>query len=507
MTLITHGFSGNVTDWIIPMAQKIPGYDSFPGTNFSCYEIYLAEDAQGNYLPAQRRIGGIAATNAESGEIIVKLDWSQLAGSVFSGAPFSTVDIAPAFTSALLSTNFMPELGGRALAEFPLHLIGHSRGGSMMCEITRLLGAEGVWVDHLTTLDPHPLNNDGFDDTLVTFTVDGPARVYANVLFADDYYQENASIFGIDPSGEALSGAYTRRLVNLSGGYSQSHSDVHLWYHGTIDLETPASDSGAAITATERGLWWTAHEEGGVYAGFYWSLIGGGDRLSGDEPAGPGTGQVRDGFNKFWDVGAGLATNRYPLPANSGAWPNVIQFKLLTTNTVTLGATNGMKAFYQCGTDVSQEATLQVFLDDDFNPINGNSIEVCRQLVPGTGTNAVYIVTIQWAANPTLVAPGVYAMYARISAGGRIRYLYAPQLLTLKPSWVPPLLASLALTAGQARFTINGAAGQQIVVQASTNLVRWDPIATNILDGAAWNFVDTQSAGVPARFYRAVLMQ
>ena len=166
-----------------------------------------------------------------------------------------------------------------------------------------------------------------------------------------------------------------------------------------------------------------------------------------------------------------------------------------------------MKAFYQCGTDVSQEATLQVFLDDDFNPINGNSIEVCRQLVPGTGTNAVNIVTIQWAANPTLVAPGVYAMYARISAGGRIRYLYAPQLLTLKPSWVPPLLASLALTAGQARFTINGAAGQQIVVQASTNLVRWDPIATNILDGAAWNFVDTQSAGVPARFYRAVLMQ
>ncbi|PYM10691.1 MAG: hypothetical protein DME18_15755, partial [Verrucomicrobia bacterium] len=35
VTLITHGFSGNVTDWIIPMAQKIPEYYRFAGTNFS----------------------------------------------------------------------------------------------------------------------------------------------------------------------------------------------------------------------------------------------------------------------------------------------------------------------------------------------------------------------------------------------------------------------------------------------------------------------------------------
>ena len=41
VTLITHGFSGNVTDWIIPMAGKIPQYYRFPGTNFSCYEIYV----------------------------------------------------------------------------------------------------------------------------------------------------------------------------------------------------------------------------------------------------------------------------------------------------------------------------------------------------------------------------------------------------------------------------------------------------------------------------------
>src|SRR5437762_5043346 len=45
VTIITHGFNGNVTDWIIPMAEAMPQYSSFP--DFSCYEIYWVQDAQG----------------------------------------------------------------------------------------------------------------------------------------------------------------------------------------------------------------------------------------------------------------------------------------------------------------------------------------------------------------------------------------------------------------------------------------------------------------------------
>jgi hypothetical protein len=88
---------------VLPMAQKIPGYYRFPGTNFSCYEIYFGRDGQGNYVPTQERIGGVPPNSAESGENIVKLDWAQLAGGVFSGAPCSTTEIAPAFRSALSS--------------------------------------------------------------------------------------------------------------------------------------------------------------------------------------------------------------------------------------------------------------------------------------------------------------------------------------------------------------------------------------------------------------------
>ena len=95
------------------------------------------------------------------------------------------------------------------------------------------------------------------------------------------------------PNGQAIAGAYNRQLTNLNGGYSSSHSDVHLWYHGTIDLVTPATDTQASITTAERQTWWTAFEAAGTNTGFLYSLIGGGDRLSSAEPGGAGKGQRR----------------------------------------------------------------------------------------------------------------------------------------------------------------------------------------------------------------------
>jgi len=137
VTIITHGFNGNVTDWIIPMAQRIPNYDLFPGTEFSCYQITVASD----YSVTQSRIAGVGPLVSDSGEIVIKLDWSSLAVTLGN----STTDIADAVVPRLLSTSFIPELGGRSLAEFPIHLVGHSRGGTVVSEIARLLGQRGVW--------------------------------------------------------------------------------------------------------------------------------------------------------------------------------------------------------------------------------------------------------------------------------------------------------------------------------------------------------------------------
>jgi len=515
VTIITHGFGGNVADWIIPMAEKIPQYYRFFGTNFSCYEIDLLQDSQGNYVSTQREIGGVLPTGAESGEIIVKLDWSQLAGTLLGSAAYSTTELAPRFASALLSTNFIPQLGGRPLVELPLHFVGHSRGGSMICEIARLLGAQGVWVDHLTTLDPHPLNNDGFDDTLETFTVDAPARIFANVLFADNYYQQNSSLFGIDPSGERVAGAYNRYLSNLiyvsgvTGGYgnvSSSHSDVHLWYHGTIDSSTPTSDTQANITEFERKNWWFSYESRGAFAGFYYSLIGRGNRLAEDEPAGPGTSRIADGYNQAWDFGAGVSGNRFRLPSNDGSWPNIIKLNITGKNIFAVGQSTSLKYFYQFGQNNSQSADLQFYLDNDLNPWNANASQVYQATVSGSGTNFLRIGTNEFTPNPVTTIPGIYAIYGKITFGGRTRYLYAPELVQLKPSLRPPLLKQLFWTNNRLQFNVSGLPGQTLSVQRSADFRSWTSIATNTLSGFDWVFSDLGSGSDSHRFYRVVLL-
>ena len=199
------------------MASRIPEYDSFPGDAAANYKLTLTFDGS-SYFYQWTRTGGSPSTN-DSGEIVVKLDWSAVAGGFSAPYNRSTYEVAQVLAWALSQTNLISELNGHALAEFPLHLIGHSRGGSLISETSRNLGTNGIWVDHITTLDPHPLNNDGFIDP--PSVVDAPVRTYSNVLFHDNYWQNLGlgSFFG-DPNGEPVAGAYIRQLYDNSGGYS-----------------------------------------------------------------------------------------------------------------------------------------------------------------------------------------------------------------------------------------------------------------------------------------------
>jgi len=505
VTVVTHGYNGVVTGWVAGMASQMTNYPSFPGTNATTYTVVLTTDGTSFFYQWTR--AGAAPTNTDSGEIIIKLDWSQMAGGS-GNYNISTYDVAGVASYVLLQPNAISDLGGHALSELPVHLIGHSRGGSLVNEISRILGTNGVWVDHLTTLDPHPLNNDGNADPFIGAVVDASAKnTYANVLFHDNYWQQNGSFLGLDPSGESVNGGYNRRLDNLSGGYggvSPKHSNIHLWYHGTIQLVTPASDTEASISSSSRTSWWVTYEKKGTNAGFIYSRIGGGERASMDSPLGlPGNPMIRDGYNQNWDLGGGTATNRTLLPTNSGSWPNLIKFNLTSTNALMLGDPVGVSLYYQYGG--SSNLIAQFFLDQDFNPWNSNSVAVHSELPPATGINSVYHYPNLGLAT-TNVGPGLYSVYAKITDGIHTRYLYTPELLTLGSGFQPPVLGISQLGGNLFRISVSGVSSQTMVLQTSADLQSWLPLVTNTPTSSSWLYTNAIPLGQKAQFYRAVLV-
>ena len=490
LTIITHGLNSNIDDWVISMAQKIPRYPGYRGTNYSCYEIYFVSAGAG-YTVASRRLAGTLPT--ESGEIVVKLDWRQLANN-----SYSTYQVASMVVPKLLDTNFMADWPGHALAELPIHLIGHSRGGSLVCEMSNLLGTNGVWVDHLTTLDPHPLNNDGFSGFGIYTVVDAPAKTYENVLFHDDYFQTLDPIF----NGEPVAGAYVRQLANLDGGYSGvggSHSDVHLWYHGTIDLQTPTDDSVSPITPSQRQGWWTASESAGANAGFVYSLIGGGDRLSTNQPA--GGSRIRDGYNQRWNLGAGVQTNRTALSTNRGNWASLITMEP-RTNSVSFGQSISIGYIYQWARPDTSNAVIKLFLDDDWNPFNGNEQQLIQQGITGTGAAAVGSFNLISAVAATNATTGERPLFMQIIANGQSRYFYAAHPVTVMSSFAAP---SLAINRnGGLHLSVNGVIGQRIVLETSNDLQAWQSIATNWMTQSVWSYDDQKAIG-DRKFYRAAV--
>jgi hypothetical protein len=379
-----------------------------------------------------------------------------------------------------------------------------------MSEVSLRLGTNGVWVDHLTTLDPHPLNNDGFDlDWLAGYgAVDAPVRTYQNILFHDNYWEDLA----LAVYGEPVSGAYVRQLYNLSGGYQNigdphyPHSNAHLWYHGTVDERNPGNDTEAQITSTEFGNWYVPYENYSVSAGFKWSLIGRGIRTSSDQPVGAGYPAIRDGYNQTWDLGAGTSANRTALSANNGNWPNLIKLNRIDTNQVVQGQSTSVKFFYQWAQPNTTNATVSFYIDDDFNPLNANQKLLKQMSVPGNGASYVSYGTVSLTLDATNAAPGYHALYAKITGGGRSRYLYAPELVQIVSIRQPPTLDLTRLNASQFRIGINGLVGQTIILQNSTNLLQaWLPLATNTLASSPWLYTNSPPSSPGRRFYRAVL--
>jgi len=124
-----------------------------------------------------------------------------------------------------------------------LHLVGHSRGTSVMTHTSRRIVAAGIDIDHLTLLDPHPV--DGIEGDDPVDWGDRVAGVYQGVEWSDTYWRKDFSFY--DFAGQLVSGSYARNLEcafpeEIPGGID--HSRVHAWYHGTIDLSAGSDEVG-----------------------------------------------------------------------------------------------------------------------------------------------------------------------------------------------------------------------------------------------------------------------
>jgi hypothetical protein len=427
-----------------------------------------------------------------AGELILMLDWGPL-----SANSTTTFDVARVVAPLFGQTNLVSGLEGHALGEFPIHLIGHSRGGSLISELSKRLGERGIWIDHVTGLDTHPINGDA------------PVAGYENVLFADSYFETSSFLHLLD--GEAIPGSFWRKQTTATGGYDfpfDWHSDIHLWYHGTIDLSPAASNNDdVTITSTMRDTWWAPSEQEGTNAGFVYTSAGGGDRLSTEQPNGSNSSPVRDGFNRYFDVGGGEgAMNRTPVGSNAGEWPNPIRFDLLSSNVVQYGEVATLGIFFQWAQPNTSTQSVQVLADTDLNPLNGNEVLLKQGFVTGTTMAQVSYGTVNVDIDGAILPAGDYRVLVSMEAAGRKRFLYAQQSLMVEASELPPTLQIFHNTNSSVRLAVNGRLGQTAVVQMSMDGLPWVPLVTNTLDSTRWEIVEPIAPESSMTIFRAVLV-
>jgi hypothetical protein len=168
---------------------------------------------------------------------------------------------------------------------------------------------------------------------------------------------------------------------------------------------------------------------------------------------------------------------------------------------VAYGQSNVVLLNYQWAVTNATNTSLAIYLDEDFNPFNGNERLVSSTVIAATGSNQVGTLNLPLEWNAANATPGVHSVFARIGTAGRTRYLYTPERITIHSSFQAPSLAISSTIPGTVTVDIIGVAGQRIFLQGSSNLSQWQTISTNWLSSGRASYIDNQPAA--KRFYRA----
>lgn len=408
VTLITHGFGGNVGGWVSTMADAIEARTSYVDQPRYIVEVTDPGENGGPLTVSGERQSGPPVGSLAHPELIVLLDWSDVAGSFFTSAVRSTVDVGAAVAEALADPDLLADLG-TPLTELPLHLIGHSRGGSLVGEIARNLGELGVWVEQITTLDPHPV--DGVRDPLGQDYGDAPMTAWENVLFWDNYWRTDGDT-SLDFTGEPIAATHDVQLdeavLDNFNGYLNEHSDTHLWYHGTIDTGGPIDD-GSESVAEDAG-WYDGGMGPREGTGFHFSRIAGGAR--------PAAGLASS-------IG-GTAARTAIVDHTRDTWPSPVALQVVSPTTAQIGQL--LEADFSWH-DHQGDSTVEFYFDTDRNPYNGFGQQLGESLPLRTASPTVQHRVVSTSSAD--LQAGDYYLLARLDDFEQSRYLYADSLVSL----------------------------------------------------------------------------
>jgi Ca2+-binding RTX toxin-like protein len=435
VTILAHGLDGNIDGWIAGAADAI---QKEAGGTSAASQYVMTVGKSGSSIVVQSltlESGNIPLDQTTAGEAIIKLDWSSI-----SGADQNTGPVAAAVVNYLTTHhNGLPDFTG-----LPIHLIGHSKGGSLVSEMSRDFGIQGIWVDQLTALDP--VGGTEVDIPFIGKQVFGDPLMasYDNVLFVDDYYQT-----GGQPSGQSFAGAH---VTSLNGIVTDSylygaHNGVTAYYDGTID-PTMTNAAGMPIDTSWYGN--TPSQPARTQTGFVFSALAGGTR-----PA--------DGLSSAF----GGSASRVAAGQTGSQWANVITPSIVGGDSLTTTQLLTLKATYD---DRDSGATITFFIDTDRNPLDGNSgVFGSKSLASASGPTSISMT----GTTPDL-APGQYFLAAKISdAAGHVRYAYGDALTVAAPNFASVAnngVVNVAGTPGNDLFHITQATlNSQQVLQITRN--------------------------------------
>lgn len=419
VTLITHGQGGGVGGEVAETADRIAARAG----GAAQYVMTLVSDGVAGARVASfvKDADSPTMDDVATGELIIKLDYGD-------------VNTLPTTIPAAVVADFL--LINRYL-EQQIHLAGPSRGGSLVSNLAASLGERGVWVDHVTFIDPVPADS---VVPLPGLPIDGPMRVTDNIIFADNYWRSDDNILtGFD--GQPVPGAHNVNLNNTVqvDNDGDPHVGAGAYYIATINPDEP-------IIPPASASWFqgTAAAPARDETGYHFSRIAGGTRpLDGLHPNFGGIAQ------RELAIGSGTQ------------WPNVAHVTLLGGSQTAARGTRADVALHYGDTDSS--ATVSVFLDEDRNPYNGNTVtRLARRGVSAIDHNAIRLSGSTYEA-----APGTYHVYAQtVGAEGHARYAYAPQTLTL----TPPDNDMLFITKQPGEMRVSGTVGNdRIYAERSGN--------------------------------------